>query len=89
MSSELINLHDLLWRELEESAKSRNTLYKNGIWVPHISIIFESVEPDQLICAIKELLFTPIEFQVEIKSIDILFNRNDEFGVLSRHYIGK
>ena len=89
VSSALINLHDLLWNELGESAKSRNTLYKNGIWVPHISIIFDSVESDQLICAIKELLFSPIAFRVEVKSIDILYNMDDEYGVLSRHYMDK
>ena len=89
VSSDLIYLHDLIWDELREDAKARNNLYKNGIWVPHISIIFDSVEPDQLICAINELLFTPIEFNVEVKSIDILYNTDNEFGVLSRHYLEK
>jgi len=87
VSKELLYIHDLLWNKFKQYSINRNQLYKNGNWIPHISVTFNTISNNQLFCAIRELIKFPIKFSVSLNSIDVLCKEKDEYGILNRYYM--
>jgi len=86
-TEELIKTHKLLWELFCNSSSTINPLYEPGVWLPHISISFLKIDLDDLLCGISSIIDKPLTFEISISSIDLLYATDDDFGIISRHFL--
>jgi 2'-5' RNA ligase len=81
-SCEASDLHKKLWIELNDYGKSHN-YYNSASWVPHITLANKDVNIINLSCAIAELANMPLNFDIIVNSLAILYDIQGETGVKS------
>jgi 2'-5' RNA ligase len=81
---ELMDMHRKIWRRLEKDLIGANELYSPEQWVPHITIAHGDVTPSNLCCAVKELAFQPLEFEVRVNNISVIYHNEEGVGIKDR-----
>jgi 2'-5' RNA ligase len=81
---ELINLHELLWDKLVPFAKEMNPYYEPKDWVPHITLAYGTLLPEDLSCAVVELMYEPFQMELAVDNLALIFMRDGTVGIDSR-----
>ncbi len=81
---ELTEAHDKIWRRLEKNLIGTNELFSPEHWVPHITIARGDLTPSSLSCAIQDLAFQPLEFEILINNISIIYHNEEGVGIKDR-----
>jgi 2'-5' RNA ligase len=81
-SCDASNLHKKLWTALSDYGKGHN-FYSSDYWVPHITLANKDVNALNLSCAIAELANMPLNFDIMVDSLAILYDIQGEIGVKS------
>lgn len=77
----LLELHDQLWNENQSFAKGMNPFYAPSEWMPHITIAYKDMTPGKLGCAVEDILFCPVDFELEVSSISMVHSFEDNVGM--------
>jgi 2'-5' RNA ligase len=81
-SFEASDLHKKLWTALSNYGKGHN-FYSSASWVPHVTLANKDVNVLNLSCAIAELANMPLNFDIMVNSLAILYDIQGEIGVKS------
>ncbi|WP_236709968.1 2'-5' RNA ligase family protein [Longilinea arvoryzae] len=80
----LLELHEVLWDRLMDSAKDMNGFYSPVEWVPHITLTYGMLLPGDLSCAVAELMYEPFTAELEIDNLAFIFLQDGMVGIDSR-----
>jgi 2'-5' RNA ligase len=65
----LIQLHDLLWQATQSLRLDPSPYYAPNQWVPHITLGYNDVRPDNIGCVMEKLAFQSFDWTVEIDNL--------------------
>ncbi len=71
----LIQLHELLWQATQGLSVDPSPYYAPDQWVPHITLGYNDVRPDNIGCAMEKLAFQSFDWTIEIDNL-IYFSEN-------------
>lgn len=82
----LIRFHERVWQKVDECAEGPNPLYAPSAWVPHVTLAHGDVTREKLACAVEELAYYPLDWEVKIDNISMVYQTGDEVGDLKYRY---
>ena len=85
----LMKLHRSLWDMIGPFATGLNRHYSPDLWMPHITIAFQDLNADNLTCAVKNLLFKPVELEIHVDQLALLYQIDEDTGVRSSFPFGE
>lgn len=84
----LLRMNMLLWERLRPYAKGLNGYYHPSRWMPHITLAFHEVDPDRLACAVEDIAFQRIDFQILVDHFAVIYQTEGNEGLHSRSPFG-
>ena len=85
----LLKVHRFLWELIGPLATGLNRHYSPDLWMPHITIAYQDLNAENLTCAVRNMLFRPVELDIQVDLLALLFQDNDDTGIKSIHHFGK
>jgi 2'-5' RNA ligase len=85
----LMVLHRKLWENVGPLASGLNRHYSPDLWMPHITIAYQDLNGDNLACAVKNLIFTPIDLVIQVDQLALLYQNDEDTGVKSSFPFGE
>lgn len=79
-SREMISLHEAIWAQIQPLSESPKLYYSPKLWVPHITLALNDLNPDNLACAVNKIAFDPIELFVHVDNLSLVKQENDSQG---------
>ncbi len=80
-TGKLLKLHDLLWERIGLLANSLNSHYSPDMWMPHITVAYQDLTSDNLACAVKNLIYRPVELEIHVDQLALLYQFNRDTGI--------
>jgi len=74
----LTRFHSLLWEQLNGISIGPSRFYAPDQWVPHITIAYNDVHTDNLICALQALAFQSFDWEINIDNLVYLTQNNKQ-----------
>jgi 2'-5' RNA ligase len=86
----LINFQRRLWKEVVGSAVVPSAYYAPDAWMPHITLAYGEIPPDNLGCAIQALAYQVIRFKFKVDHVALGYLHDDNsWGIASEYFLGK
>jgi 2'-5' RNA ligase len=79
----LMNVHGLLWDMIGPLASDLNSHYSPDLWMPHITVAYHDLTSDNLACAVKNLIYRPVELEIHVDRLALLYQINGDTGIKS------
>lgn len=83
---ELTHIHQKLWRKVAPVAQNSSLFYDPTHWMPHITLAYNDVTPERLTCAIHELAFEALDWEIQIDNLAVVCQDENQVGHLYRKY---
>lgn len=80
-----MELHETIRREGEPLAVNLNRYYEPETWIPHITLAYRDVNPDNLACAIQDLAFRPLILDVLVDHLALIYEVDGQIGIKFRY----
>lgn len=77
----LFQVHKKIWDTLEPYSLNMSNFYSAELWIPHITIAYKDLNPTNFSCAAKDLLLVPLDVEVLVDNITLLYHIDDEVGI--------
>jgi 2'-5' RNA ligase len=77
----MIDIHEMLWREMAPLSNLVNEYYSPPRWVPHITLAIRDITPLNLACAMEGLLSYPFEMEIFVDNLALIYQVGDYDGV--------
>ena len=71
---ELLAIHQNIWGKVRRYLVNPQDYYLPENWMPHITIAYGDLAPANLACAIQDLAFETLSFEIIINNISVIFN---------------
>lgn len=84
----LLALHKLLWERTLPYAITPNLHYDPSSWIPHVTLALHESDAAQLGCAIAEIAFQPIDFEIVVDHFAMLYQFDGHSGAQGRFDFG-
>jgi len=86
----LFKIHKMIWDTLEPFSSNISNFYSTELWIPHITIAYKDLNPTNFSCVVKDLLLVPLDVEILIDNVTLLYHIEDEVGIKNQFYlIGK
>ncbi len=76
-----MEIHRKIWARLEENLIGPQTYYSPERWMPHITIAHGDLTPENLSCAVQDLAFQRVEFEIFVNNVSIIYHNEEGVGV--------
>lgn len=86
MSETVNQFHRRVWQVGEPFATSLSGYYQPDAWVPHITLSYGEVTPENLGCALGGLAFKPLKMNIQIRNIALASQESDQTGRVHKVY---
>jgi 2'-5' RNA ligase len=84
-SRKLMEIHEEIWREVMPAAVNPNMYYAPGSWIPHITLAYRDVTPENLACAIQNLAFQKTSLEVMVDHFALIYAVDGQLGIKFRY----
>jgi 2'-5' RNA ligase len=85
----LLNYHQILWGKTLPFTIVPNAYYHPTRWVPHITLAYQVPNAEGLGCAIQDIAFQPIEMELQVDTVALLYHSLGQDGIRSRYHLNK
>jgi 2'-5' RNA ligase len=82
----LSRLHQRLWDGLAPFSRASSPYYAPPAWMPHITLAYGDVLPENIGCAIQGLAFRAYELDIEVDNLALISANDREVTGLSERY---
>jgi hypothetical protein len=83
---ELLAFQRRIWDTLLPFSIQPNPLYAPGAWTPHISLALADLTNERLSCALRQLAFAPIAFEVRVNILAVVCQEGSKVGRMQLGY---
>lgn len=80
----MIDLNQFIWQQTEGLCRTRNPYYAPDYWIPHITLAYEDLTGDNIACAVRDLINKPLEYQLRVDNLAILYKKDSDYGLITR-----
>jgi 2'-5' RNA ligase len=84
----LMKVHRAIWDAVGPLAIGLNRHYSPDLWMPHITIAYQDLNEDNLACAVKNLIFRPVNLEIRVEQLALLYQIEEDTGVRSFFQFG-
>jgi len=84
----LMKVHRMIWELAGPLAVGLNQHYSPELWMPHITIAHQDLNIDNLACAVKNLIFIPVDLEIQVEKLALLYQNERDTGVSSNFHFG-
>jgi len=77
----LFKVHKKVWDTLTPFSKNISNYYSAELWIPHITIAYKDLNTTKISCAVKDLLLVPLDVEIMVDNITLLYHIDDEVGI--------
>jgi 2'-5' RNA ligase len=84
----MLRTNTLLWERLRPYTFGPNGYYHPTRWMPHITLAFHEADPDRLGCAVEDIAFQRIEFEIVVDHFAIIYQTEGNAGLHSQTAFG-
>lgn len=84
----LMELHEAIWKEVEPAAINPNIYYSPVSWIPHITLAYRDVNPENLACAVRDLAFRKTSLEVMVDHFALIYEVDGQIGIKFRYDFG-
>jgi 2'-5' RNA ligase len=78
----LTEVHQVIWSAASRYAITPNLNYSPEQWVPHITLAYQDVNSENLSCAVKDLMYQPLDVEIYVRNIAVLFKEEKDYGII-------
>lgn len=78
----LLEIHERLSLCVDSFIVNPNRYYAPVQWVPHITLAYRDLNAENLGCAVKNLISYPLEVDIHIQSIALVYSNGEDHGVI-------
>lgn len=78
---ELLQIHQLIWKEVAQYLIKPQDYYLPDQWMPHITLAHGDLNQDNLACAIRDLALDSRVYEIFVDNISVIFHIDDKVGV--------
>ncbi len=82
----LLRFHANLWEETKLVVGGSNGHYSPRFWIPHITLAYGDVDSSKLNCAMKRLAFKPLNLEIQVNNLALVYQVNGEEGWLKYRF---
>ncbi len=82
---QLLELHEEIWQRIHTFAVEPNEYYEPSQWMPHITLAYRDVTPDNLGCAMQVLAFKPVNVNILVNHVAMIYEIDGEIGIKFRY----
>ncbi len=79
-TAELTALHAEIWSALDCAGKDISPLYSPSAWMPHISLIYNDLTPENIGQVLQRLAFRPFYWQLQVDNFAYIHEPNGTIG---------
>jgi 2'-5' RNA ligase len=79
-------LHHKVWQNVRKVAVNLSPYYAPDAWTPHITLAHRDVTSENIGCAQKLLTFKPIEWEIRVDNLAIVYQLGEDVGRLSDRF---
>jgi 2'-5' RNA ligase len=84
----LLATHLEIWKRLERFLIKPQGYYSPNQWIPHITIALGDLDAEKLSCAVQDLAFQKMAFDISVTNISVIYHTNEGVGIKSRFELG-
>lgn len=81
----LLELQEAIWSAVEPFAERPNPYYQPASWIPHVTLAYRDVNPQNLACAIQDLAFRPMAFEIMVDHLALIYEIEGQIGIKFRY----
>lgn len=81
-SPQLIDFHQHIWQHLEAAGTGISPYYNPENWVPHISLAYGDVTPENLGTVMETLAFRTFNWEFEVNNFVYIYEPDGEVGTI-------
>lgn len=78
--------HGRLWQQVKPTAIGISSHYAPEVWVPHITLAYGDVNRFKLGCAMEKLAFQPLNWEVQVNHLALVFQYSGQVGEIDSIY---
>jgi 2'-5' RNA ligase len=83
----LFKIHKRIWDTLKPYSSNISNFYSTELWIPHITIAYKDLNPTNFSCAVKNLLLDPLDVEILVDNVTLLYHIDDEVGIKDQFYL--
>jgi len=76
----LSELHEKIWTRLKPISTKASPFYAPENWMPHISLAYADLTPENLPCVMPKLAFRNLHWQIQIDNLTFIHEPDGEIG---------
>jgi 2'-5' RNA ligase len=78
----LMALHTRIWEAGLQAGQQASPYYSPAAWMPHISLAYEDVTPENIGALVEKLAFRSFAWEMTVDNIALIYEPNGEIGAL-------
>ncbi|NPV85154.1 MAG: hypothetical protein HPY45_03980 [Anaerolineae bacterium] len=78
----LMERHQKIWENVSELSNRISVYYSPSYWIPHITLANLDLSDSKLECAVRQLAFRDLDFQIRASEIALLYDIEDQTGIV-------
>jgi 2'-5' RNA ligase len=82
----LLDFHKMIWEKTENFGRNVNMHYMPDAWIPHVTLAHSDVDRKALLCAMEELSFLSLNWEIEIDNLALVGQAGNDVGILIRRF---
>jgi 2'-5' RNA ligase len=82
----LLRFHARLWEATGALVDGASQYYSPRLWMPHITLAYGDVDVNKLACAMQALAFAPLELEILVDNLALVYQADGEEGYLEYRY---
>lgn len=79
-------LHQEIWQQVQPHSVAPSLYYAPSFWMPHISLAYQDVTPERLICLMARLAGRTFDWQIEIDNLTMIYEPDGSIGSVRFRY---
>lgn len=84
----LMEIHQRIWENVSELSNRISIYYSPPYWIPHVTLANLDLSDTKLECAVRQLAFRDLDFQIRASEIALLYNIEDQAGIVYKFELG-
>lgn len=78
--------HKVIWEKVQPLAIAPSLHYAPDAWVPHITLAYGDVTPENLGCAMEMLAFRSFDWEIQIDHLALVYQLSGQVGRMQNKY---
>ena len=85
-TAELSAFHRQVWESIQPHGIDLSPLYNPDNWMPHITLAYEDVTPENIPCVMQNLAFQTYNWEIRVDNISFIHQPDNQGGEIRYHY---